>query len=157
MNPALLNHPDLLELRRVVTRIALKSQVSAAVGGTTPSTDEDIGGKRPTGGIDHKGDFQTDFKMKSAVYFQHRIERVKDEAQLANLLTEANDALNAWEKTPDQPTSQDPEPESFLWKCRIADDRRHVDAIVDEYGISRATVYRYRSQYRGVRQAVRGL
>lgn len=52
--------------------------------------------------------------------------------------------------------SVDPDPEhgSFYWKCRIADDVRPLEEIAQHYTVSRATIYRYRAKYRGLRVSV---
>ncbi len=43
-------------------------------------------------------------------------------------------------------------PGSFFWKCAIADDSSPVEELVVRYSVSRASVYRYRVTYRGLRK-----
>lgn len=146
MNPALLNHPDFHELRRVVTRIALKSQVSAARGKTTPSTDEDIGGKHPPGGIHEWNDFEDDFPQ-SYTYFQQKLEDVKTAADLTALLEEAKAALEAWERAP-IPEGQEPlSMADRHWKRWVGQSTLTDTEIAHKYSCSRQYVARIRAQY----------
>ena len=135
-------------------RLALVSHVPAA--GLEPSVrsaDDDIGGRRPPGGMDWKGDREPDFRQKSAGYFARRLNGGVSEERLAALLEEAREALWAWQHTPDVSGVIELEParKSFLWKCRIADDTRPLEQIKGEFQVSQATIYRYRLKYRGLR------
>ena len=70
-------------LRKVVLRLTVVSHVAAAgLGRVTPSSDEDIGGKCPGGGIDRFGDFQVDYRQKTAEHFQRRLWAMVDAAKL---------------------------------------------------------------------------
>ena len=158
-------------LRKVVLRLTVVSHVAAAgLGRVTPSSDEDIGGKCPGGGIDRFGDFQVDYRQKTAEHFQRRLWAMVDAAKLFSapdieaLAVEAQQAVDAWTRTPDVSGVKDLEPErdSYLWKCAVADDDRDIETInrVWRQGgdpISRSTLYRYRAKYRGLRKSsVRG-
>ena len=152
LNEKLSQHPAARELHRIILRLDLVSHVSAAAPGkTTPAADEDIGGKRPPGGIDHKGDREDSYRQKSAVYFRRRWRHTNTVEGLEALLDEARDAAWAWAHTPDAPTVVEPERNTFLWKCAIADDTRDLEKIKAVYRVSRATVYRYRATYKGLR------
>src|SRR6185437_13860908 len=95
-----------VELRRLVQQIALKSQISAApVGWSNPSTDDEIGGKRPSGGVSRADDWSleaAEYWMKSADYFQRRLERALRrpergrEAIVRGLVDEAEETLRRW-------------------------------------------------------------
>lgn len=153
MTEKLAQHPAARELQRIILRLDLVSHVSAAAPGKgTPAQDEDIGGKRPPGGIDRKGDRQANYRQKSAVYFRRRWRHTNTVDGLEALLDEAREAVWAWSHTPTVSMVVEPERNSFFWKCQIADDTRDLEKIKAIYRVSRATVYRYRATYRGLRR-----
>ena len=142
-------------LNRAITRLCLISHAPAmTLGRSVRSSDEDIGGKRPTGGINGQDDREADFRQKSVEHFRARIARCDTPEAARSLLVEVEDTIWAWTHTPDVDGIKELEPEhgSFLWKCNIADnDREHVRDIARRLGIGEATVYRYRAKYRGLR------
>lgn len=175
----------LSELRRVVQRLALVSHAPAQTVNLAPPpeglrapvrwrvwpnrpADAHVGGRSrgggdsslPRGGVDWRGDKTEEYRQKSHVYFQRRLDamersdRLYTASDLSALHREAREALLAWMKTPDVSGVKDlePEPKSFLWKCQIADDDRPVETVKTHYSVSRATIYRYRSKYRGLRR-----
>lgn len=110
------------------------------------------GTRMPRGGIDRQGDRTPEYRQKSHAYFEQRLKRIQTLEGLRALLKEAEEALEAWTRTP-QVAGVDPERESFYWKCAIADDKRPMEDILRQYSVSRATVFRYRLKYRGLRAA----
>lgn len=181
----------LRELRAVVLRLSLMSHVSAGnyeslapddqpqrpdrwrVRATQPTVPH-LGSHAskgsgasgvPGGGIDVKGDMTPEFRQKSAVYFQRRLQRMHNyagktygEADIAALLAEAQEALRDWMKTPEVSGAEPLIRDSFQWKRAIA---RHggekvTKELVNEVNrlyalgkpIDRQAIYRYRERYR---------
>lgn len=148
--------PNLPTPEQIIVQLAMVSHVSGTdFDRGSASTDEDIGGKRPPGGVDRQGDRKESYRQKTAEYFARRLARCTGDAEREALRLEAERALYDWRHTPEAPNSAELAPErgSFLWKCRVADDDRPLEKIKEEYWVSRATVYRYRQKYRGLRRA----
>lgn len=114
----------------------------------------------PSGGIDHKGDREPEYRQKSADHFarqlqalvngleklsQSRAEEIRDE-----IFKEAAKALKDWRFTPDVP-GLEPERGTLQWKCKIANDVRSSRIVAGHYGVSHVSVLRYRKQYAGIR------
>ena len=106
----------------------------------------------PTGGIVRSDERWVEHRQKSAQHFAARLERCWGPDDLRQLLTDVTDALDAWHRTPTVPGVV-VERGSFLWRCEIADSDRPIEDIKRVYTVSRATVYRYRARYRGLRHA----
>jgi hypothetical protein len=100
---------------------------------------------------DDRTAWATSYQRRTVHYFDAQLAVCVSVDRLIILRDEARETLQAWRKTPPQPTSVDPPRDSFVWKCQIADDGRPIEAIKATYGISKATVYRYRAAFRGVR------
>jgi hypothetical protein len=116
----------------------------------------------PRGGIDRHGDFQVEYRQKSHLYFEHKLNRIignpkATPADLKELIAEAEQAHEDWIKTPVYKGAEPLERGSFRWKCAIADDDRDPETINRVYAmgktISRPTIYRYRQRYRGLRKS----
>lgn len=163
MNPELEVHPLILEIRRIVLRIGLVSHAGAAqLGRSSKGTDDDIGGRRPSGGIEKHDEYcrgckdcDGTFALKSAEHFQRKLQRCNTAFQLQRLRDEAQAAWEAWSHTPaPKPADLDPirDRGTFYWKCAIADDDRPLETVKTFYMVSRATVYRYRAKYRALRK-----
>jgi len=86
----------------LIAALSVKSEVSAAVLDTGPpdGSERDIGGNRPPGGVDRKGDRQPDFAMKSADHFKRRFAGCKTVSDYELVSVDAEAAILAWEKTP---------------------------------------------------------
>lgn len=174
MNPDLEHHPDLFALRRIVLQLSLVSH--APIQGYNFAPNEVGRGDRwrksqrndpiphlgqhqskggdtmiPRGDVDRKGDLTPEYRQKSDMYFRKRIPRLRNERELAALLKEAQDAQDAWRRTPEV-AGVEHERGSYLWKCEIADTDGPVEPIKRKYTISQATIYRYRAKYRGLRK-----
>lgn len=174
--------PLIPELRRVVQRIALMSHAPTQSydvvmpGDDVPNTPprwrlndrrEPIphmgshvgkGGDTmiPRGGIIRKDDIEADFRQKSHIYFERKLNRLvayngSTPADLTALLSEARQTLEDWCKTPPYDGEEAIIRGTFRWKCLIAEDKRDLDTIKRTYTVSTATVYRYRERYRGMR------
>lgn len=119
----------------------------------------------PRGGVDHKGDRTPEYPQKSAEHFlrryssMFRASRTFTASDIEALTTEAREALDAWQRTPDPAGGAlEPERGTFLWKCQIADDDRPIAKLQEVYKpISRRTIERYRARYRGVRRSRRAV
>lgn len=120
----------------------------------------------PRGAVDRFGDFQAEYRQKSHVYFEQKLNRIVGYAKstvkdLEALLAEARQALEDWQKTPEFKGAQPMERGSFQWKCAIADHGNSTltDQDVREINrlyamgkvVHRSAIYRYRAQYRGLR------
>lgn len=121
----------------------------------------------PRGDVDHWGDFQVDYRQKSDLYFQRKFDRLQElerstRDEVRALIKEAEQAYEDWQKTPEYRGEEQPARDSFRWKCLIADyggdslDDEDIKTINRLYAmstqpVSRATIYRYRLKYRGLR------
>lgn len=143
------------ELRRVVIQIAVKSHVSAAqVGRSTPSTDEDIGGKRPPGGTSGADDWSVDsegYWLKSADYFQEQLDKImrngRSPLRLRALLDEAQETLKRW-TTLHIPEGQEPEYGSPQWKRYVAESSESGGSLARRFNCSREYIRQVRLDYR---------
>lgn len=165
------------ELRRVVQRLTLVSHAPAQTGNLAPPP-EDLKRPRrwrdkdekppvphlgahgtfaadssiPRGNIDFKGDKTPEYRQKSHVYFQQRLdtmataEREFGSADLSKLLTEAQEALEAWQKTPlvagVRPAMSDPR-----WKYWAANCGHSTTELVRWYGCTRQYISQVRKEY----------
>lgn len=157
---AVADSPLILELRELVQRIALKSQVSAAPRGrATPSTDDEIGGKRPPGGINGADDWSLEadgYWMKSADYFQRRLDRIlrRPESQqdklLTELIVEAAETLKRWQRSP----LDVKRPESMAdakFEIFVAYSEEHAGTLARWYGCTPENIRRIRRKFRDAR------
>lgn len=99
------------------------------------------------------------YHRRTVWYFRRRLDardgrglpRELSGGELAQIRRELEETIEAWHRTPPMPAGVPLERFSFEWKCMVADDQRPVDAVKEIYSIGRATVFRYRSKYRGLR------
>lgn len=141
------------EILLCVARLSTMSHVSAASQNGSRSSDDDIGGRRPRGGIDIRDDKDPEFDLKSAEHFLRRLARAHSELALQAILSDAQKAIRAWTHTPvpkNPSPEQEPDPRTYRWYCKVADDDRPIGVLVKHYSIDRATVYRIREKYRGI-------
>lgn len=100
-------------------------------------------------------DWRASYQRRTPSYFEIEAARCGTVNRLLELVEEARATVEAWRKAPPLPAGIEPERGTYLWRCKVADDDRPLDRIKTVYGISRATVYRYRATYRGLqRQSV---
>lgn len=134
------------ELRQVIAELAIVSHMSASkLGGSGRDSGESIGGRRPPGGIDRKGDKDHDWAMKSAEHFAKRLEKAHSERTLLVILAEARDALEAHRR---QPPAKDPEVSSPQWKRWISESTESHGELARRFGVKRAYIQQVRKQYR---------
>lgn len=174
----------IVELRRVVQRLALVSHAPAQTVNLAPPPDDlkrparyrtkahqpvvpHLGSHStfagdsaiPRGAVDFKGDKTPEYRQKSHVYFQRRLdgmvnaEREFGPAELSALVKEAEEALEAWQKTPMvegmRPAINDPR-----WKEWVANCDHSLTELMrwyggpKPYGVSRQYIHQIRTQYR---------
>ena len=135
------------ELQAIVYRIALKSHVGAAsMDRVAKSTDDAIGGRRPSGGIVRKDDREPEFALKSAEYFAAKSKLCRTDDAISALLSEARKTLDAWERTP-IPDGQEPEFGSPQWKRWVAESPLPHIEIARKFNVSRQYVFKIRQGY----------
>lgn len=153
--------PETKQLRQTLLELSLVSHVRGvsydSSGGSTPPKEKS--GMRPPGGLDHKGDRESDYRQKSHNYFLRRFEglvsgldRISDEKALGavqEILDEAKSSLKDWRHTP-RAESLTLERDSFEWKIAIAKDERSSRKVAKHYGVSHVTVLRYRKEFGNV-------
>lgn len=116
----------------------------------------------PRGDVPRQDDKEADFRQKSHLYFERKLNRIvrygrSTSADLDALLEEATQALEDWRRTP-AVAGVEPERGSYFWRCAIADaggsslSDQELTAIKSKYTVSKATIYRYRKQLRGIRK-----
>jgi hypothetical protein len=139
---------DRRALRVAIARITLLSQVPAAtLERSSRSTDDEIGGRRPKGGIIAKDDFEPEFALKSSEYFVRRLRRCHTERAITELLTEALATLEAWQRAP-IPKGQEPEYGSPQWKRYIAESTEDAGALATRFHCTRRYINLIRQAYR---------
>lgn len=108
------------------------------------------GGSRTPTGAPARGEDHPDYRQKSAEYFEQKLLNCWGPTDIRELLTEAQEALIAWRKTPVVP-GMEPERGTFRWKCMVADDRNGtVEQIAKRHSVNRRTLFRYRARYTGL-------
>ena len=135
------------ELRELIAQLEMKSQVSAAqVGRSVRATDDDIGGKRPSGGIDYKDDREPDSVLKSADYFRRKQARCYVDQHFEEVIVEINAVLVAWQRMP-LPTGQPPTPGDPQWKRWVAESTMDVGELARLFNMPRQYIHRIRRDY----------
>jgi hypothetical protein len=137
------------DLREVIARLEMVSHVSAvSLESSGRDTSDDIGGKRPPGGLDHAGDREADWLLKSADHYRRRAARAHTERALQAILQEALASLHAWQH---QTPSVNPVWGSFEWKRQIAleweSKQRSTESVKIHYSIGERTLRRYVAAY----------
>lgn len=135
------------QLRDAILQLEMISQVPASrPGHTSKSTDEDIGGRRPSGGIDRADDREHDFALKSAEHYRRREARCHTDGQRLALLVEVERTLTAWRQTPlvdgKRPAMNDPR-----WKQWVGECEHTVTELVRWYSCSRQYIHQVRKAY----------
>jgi hypothetical protein len=139
---------ELEELIQVINRIGMLSQVPAAsLERSAPSTDDEIGGRRPKGGIIAKDDFEPDFALRSAEYFRRRLMRNSSPRAVTVLLAQARATLEAWRRMP-VPKGQPPALGDPQWKRWVAESDLDTGELARKFSVSRQYIQRVRKAYR---------
>lgn len=107
-----------LELTNLIHRLEVISEVSAATmdSGPKDGSENDIGGNRPSGGVDWKADREPEFLLKSVEHFKRRSARCHTDQDFDRAIDDAKAAIRANTHTP---VSLDPKPGDPMF-------RRHV-------------------------------
>lgn len=153
-------------LRQAIAELSLVSHGPTMSFDPSPrDTSDEPGGRRPgrSDGEPRPRD-EADFKAweasyhrKTPAWFRRRRETAlqrEDVGQLEALRDDARECVEAWRKQPPMiGVVEEIEVGSFLWKCQVADDDSGtIKNREDRYGISAATIHRYRAQYRGLQR-----
>lgn len=142
------------ELHQALASLEMMSQVSAvSMGSSTRDAGEDIGGKRPSGGEDHSGDRESDWKLKSVAHFRRRIARAEGLQTLEAILKDARAAISAWKRQPAPEDRAHPMPGEYNWKRWVAESVLSDVEIARKCSVSRQYVSKVRTQYRTVEAA----
>jgi len=133
-------------LGQVLAELEMCSHVSAVnLEPSSRDAGEDIGGKRPPGGIDRKEDHQPresgERILRSADYFRRQLKRGRPEGFV---LADAEAALNAWRY---QPMPREPEYGSPQWKRWVAESPLSHGEIARKFNCKRAYVQQVRKVY----------
>ena len=143
------------DLTRTIMRLAMVSHVSAvSLEPSVRSSDEDIGGRRPPGGPDWKGDRQPEYRQKTAMYFVRRLRRCHSDQSLSELLVEARQALWDWQHTP-IPAGQPPALGDPQWKLWIGQSTEHTSDLARRFGVTERYINKVRREYRLLKASVR--
>lgn len=137
------------EIAQVLAKLSICSEVSAAnMDSSSRDSGEDIGGKRPPGGIDHKGNREREWPLKDVSHFRRRLECAHSEAALQAILVDAERALEAWQQLPRwKRGEQEPDRKTLRWKRMIADSYETAEKLSKRHEISIRMVRYYREQY----------
>lgn len=137
------------ELRTVLAQLEMVSQVAAvnleASGG---DAGEDIGGRRPPGGILHEDDRQLDYPQKSVEHFRRRIAKAHSDWALGAILKDAQAALEAAKRQPPPKDAGHPMPGDYNWKRWVAETDLSAVEIARKCNVSKRYVNRVRAEYR---------
>lgn len=135
------------QLRTVLARLELVSQVPAALPGNSSRSAEDPGGKRPAGGIDRKDDREPDHPQKSVEHFRRRAGRIHSVPALESLIADAESALGAWRRQPAPTKKDEPEYGTPQWKRYVGESKESLGELARRFGVSRAYIQQIRKAY----------
>jgi hypothetical protein len=131
------------ELRQLLLELRMVSQVSAARPGSSRSSDQEIGGKCPPGGLDYEGDREIDYLAKSPDYFVRRLQQPN--VDLERLTDEPSKALNAYKRRP--ALTGEPEWGTSEWKRFVAESELSSAELARKYNCSTTWIYKVRRDY----------
>lgn len=147
------------QLRQVLAELELCSQVAAL--NMTPSGRDagtDVGGNRPTGGIDRGEDRAPEERdsgdepdrgvvLRSAEHFKHRLANAHSERAEQAILQDARRALAAHRRAPKPKDLGHPMPGDPQWKRWVAESKLPAREIARKCGVSRQYVEKVRKQW----------
>ena|SRR6185437_3154573 len=140
------------QLGTVLANLELCSHVSAVnLDPSSRDAGEDIGGKRPPGGIDRREDRERDAPrvLHSAEHFRRRLARARTQRALDAILADAEAALSAFRRQPAPKDKEHPMPGDFNFKRWVAESPLEDREIARKCGVTRQYVSKVRRQYRG--------
>ena|SRR5277367_2457601 len=136
------------EIAQVLARLSICSEVSAAnMDSSSRDSSDDVGGKRPPGGIDHEGDRDRDWALKSSQHFRKRLERAHSEAALRSILHDAERALELWCRRPKPTKAQEPIKDDPFWRRYIAESTENQQTLADRYGVSQPRISQIKREW----------
>lgn len=162
----------LTKIRQVIAELSVVSYgPTSRLGGSTPSSDDDIGGRRPPTQYDgptpdgakhgrkctcevcefdwpgrHTSDSLTK-RLSGAMNIADPAYRL---SALKSILEDGDAALRLWQDGAPLPSTiwPDRDTEPAAWRRMIARDRSDTpEKIAAKYGVSRASVFRFRAEY----------
>ena len=136
--------PEYRQAKQVIIRLALVSHASTVTfEPSARSTEISRTGNRPPGGIDRRDDHQPDFRQKSADHFAARLNGCNTLRDVQLVLTDAERALDAWQRTP---LSGDPMPGDPFFKRWVREHDASDSELARLTGVSRQYIHRIRQQ-----------
>ena len=147
------------ELRQVLAELELCSHVPAV--NITPSGRDagtDVGGNRPTGGIDRREDRAREelstgddpdrgVLLRSAEHFRRRLAKASSERAEAAILEDARRALAAYRRAPKPRDLGHPMPSDPQWKRWVAESQLPAREVARKCSVSRQYVEKVRKQW----------
>ena len=110
------------------------------------------GSRPPTGGIDRRGDREPDYPQKSQDVFIRRLSRARTAHAYEQIADDAEATLKAWARTPECDGFLERVDENgdfrFSFKRMIANSDDPIATLARIHGITRKTIYVWRSLYR---------
>jgi hypothetical protein len=136
----------LRELGQLMLELELVSQVSASQLSTSRSSDEEIGGKRPPGGLDYAGDYDDAYPQKTKQYFAYRLRHTRDWAEIEQITAQARKAVDRCKRRP--PPTDAPEWGSSDWKRWVVEHTELTHSqVAEKYNCPRQYIYKIRREY----------
>jgi hypothetical protein len=147
------------ELRTVLAQLELCSHVQAVnLDPSSRDSGEEIGGKRPPGGIDRSEDRATvgpvgsgeprPRVLRSAEHYRRRIAKAHSQRALERVLADARDSLDAWRRQPAPSKKAEPKVGDPGWKRYIAESKESSSVLAARFGKSGAYIREVRRKYR---------
>lgn len=137
------HHPEYSETVQIIVRLNLVSHASAiSFEATSRSSETSRTGNRPPGGVDWRDDREPDYRQKSALHFQRRLNRCRTRQDIQMVLADAKDALDAWQKTPIGP--RDPMPGDPMFRRWVIEHDATDSELARITGVSRQYINRIR-------------
>lgn len=138
------------QLKQTIAELEMCSHVSAvSLDSSGRDSGEDVGGKRPPGGVDRKDDKSREgHKLKSAEHYRRRAAKARSESALRAILKDAKESLEAWKRRPAPRDVGHPMPGDMDWKRWVGESSLSASEIARKCSVSGAYVRKIRAQYR---------
>jgi hypothetical protein len=155
------------ETVRWIIRLDTQSHVSAApLGRTAKETTDDIGGRRPSGGIAYQDDRNPESTIRSADFYRRQLQRIerdhqqdldrgrdqdtlllRDGQRLNRLAEQAEESWTAVARTP-IPAGDEPAYGSPQWKRYVAESVETDAALAWKFHVTKQYISQIRKAYR---------